>query len=198
MINKLREHAKRRDQNLTSGLVLQVPVVIGTAFLMATIASVPSHAANPAHIQQLLQTRECARCDLAGADLSDAHLIGADLREANLEGANLAGANLEGADLTGANLQRTLMTGTFLTNAALNRSNMANANLSNAIAYHADTRGANLSNMMIAGAQIFGSGISIGGDEDQQPEELLPQTQIISVPQLMPAPQLPLLTLPRQ
>jgi uncharacterized protein YjbI with pentapeptide repeats len=145
-----------------------------TAFLMALGAAAPAFAANPEHVQQLLQTRECMRCDLSGADLSNAHLIGADLREANLVGANLQGSNLEGADLTGANLSNTVLVGTFLTNASLNQSNLANANMTNAIAFNADTRGANMMNLTIVNAQIFGSGISIGGPAEDIPEEQMP------------------------
>ena len=48
-------------------------------------------------VNQLLETGKCPSCNLAGADLREAHLIGADLRNASLEGANLTGANLEGA-----------------------------------------------------------------------------------------------------
>jgi uncharacterized protein YjbI with pentapeptide repeats len=148
--------------------------------------TIPSIASN---VQQLLQTGACPGCNLAGADLSHTHLIGADLREANLRGANLEGANLEGADLTGADLSQARLQKTYLTNASLNRSNLASANMNQAIAMFADTRGANLYNLSIAGTQIYGSGISVGGDEPLEsttgiPAEIFNQRVIvIPVPQ---------------
>jgi uncharacterized protein YjbI with pentapeptide repeats len=137
--------------------------------------ALPSHAAQPADVQRLMQSGACPGCDLSQADLSHTHLIGADLREANLQGANLEGANLEGADMTGADLRGTRLVKTYLTNASLNRSNLAQADMTGAIAFYTDTRGANLSNLTIAGAAIYGSGISIGGDEELP---LDPTTQI--------------------
>lgn len=116
-------------------------------------------------IRQLLETGKCPSCNLAGADLRNAHLIGADLRNASLEGANLTGANLEGADLTGATLKRANLTEVMLTNADLRYSDLTNANLERSIAYNADTQGATLVNLNLADAQIWNSGISIGGDE---------------------------------
>lgn len=160
MSNQIRGRVWQRSTAMAIG-------VIATASL-----ALPGVAAQPADIQRLMQSGACPGCNLAGADLSDTHLIGADLREANLQGANLAGANLEGADLTGADLRGAQLTKTYLTNASLNRSNLANANLTGAIAFYTDTRGANLSNLTIAGAQIFGSGISIGGDEPLPGEEM--------------------------
>jgi uncharacterized protein YjbI with pentapeptide repeats len=58
-----------------------------------------------AAIKKLLETKECARCDLRGANLKSANLEYADLRAAYLYGADLRGASLEGADLTDANLR---------------------------------------------------------------------------------------------
>lgn len=116
-------------------------------------------------VRQLLETGKCPSCNLAGADLRNAHLIGADLRNASLEGANLTGANLEGADLTGATLKTANLTEVRFTNADLRYSDMTDANLERAIAYNADTRGATLVNLNLADAQIWNSGISIGGDE---------------------------------
>ena len=116
-------------------------------------------------VRQLLETGKCPSCNLAGADLRDAHLIGADLRNANLEGANLMGANLEGADLTGATLKSANLTEVMLSNADLRYSDMTHANLERAIAYNADTRGATLVNLNLADAKIWNSGISVGGDE---------------------------------
>ena len=55
--------------------------------------------------KKLLETKECVRCDLRGANLKSANLEYADLRAAYLYGADLRGASLEGADLTDANLR---------------------------------------------------------------------------------------------
>ncbi len=75
--------------------------ILATTVLLSTIClAAPAKAANPAQVKQLMQTGQCAGCDLQGANLRGAHLIGADLRDANLKGANLESANLEGADLT--------------------------------------------------------------------------------------------------
>ena len=70
-------------------------------------------------VKQLLDTKECVRCNLAGANLSGAKLAGANLEGANLQGANLEGANLEGAYLVGANLDK----------ATLSKINLSHANL---------------------------------------------------------------------
>jgi uncharacterized protein YjbI with pentapeptide repeats len=72
-------------------LTLAAPLVFSSAV----------QAGNPQQIQRLLQTGECIKCNLSGADLTGAHLIGSDLRGANLKGANLSRANIEGADFTG-------------------------------------------------------------------------------------------------
>jgi hypothetical protein len=140
--------------------------VILSAFAIATVVAFPftAQAENPAHVRKLLATGACAGCNLAGANLREAHLIGADLRNANLQGANLANANLEGADLTGANLKQANLTGAFATNATFNRANMSNVNLTNARMINAETFGAILDGINIAGAQIYGSGIGVGGE----------------------------------
>jgi uncharacterized protein YjbI with pentapeptide repeats len=178
--------------NQFRGQALQRSIAMAIGVMATASLALPAVAAQPADIQRLMQSGACPGCDLAGADLSDTHLIGADLREANLQGANLSGANLEGADLTGADLRGAQMVKTYLTNASLNRSNLAQANLTGAIAFYADTRGANLSHLTIAGAQIYGSGISIGGDEPLPEEEIglppifIPEGLNIPVPPATP------------
>src|SRR6266568_2023029 len=69
-------------------------------------------AADPAADLLAGRSKDCPKCDLAGAnlkrlDLKEADLAGANLARANLHRANLAGANLAGANLTGANLNKT-------------------------------------------------------------------------------------------
>ena len=62
--------------------------------------------------RQLMETRACPSCDLAGADLTRT-----DLKGVNLEGANLAGAKLSLADLSGANLRGANLAGADLSGA---------------------------------------------------------------------------------
>ena len=76
----------------------------------------------PDELQQLLETKNCRKCDLSGADLSFLNLEGADLEGANLQGAdlnstNLAFANLTGANLTGADLSQAVLMNAILENA---------------------------------------------------------------------------------
>jgi uncharacterized protein YjbI with pentapeptide repeats len=71
-----------------------------------------SSSINP--IKQLLQTKECLKCNLKGANLINANLIGANLKDADLSYANLSGANLIGANLKGANITNTVFQGTVM------------------------------------------------------------------------------------
>lgn len=136
-----------------------------SAALAATLAiATPALSENPLHVEQLLKTGACAQCDLQGADLRDAHLIGADLRSADLTGANLTGANLEGADLTGANLEGADLTQALVTNAVLENANLRQTNLSYAKLYDVDVRGAILEDVNLTAAEIFNTGLAIGGD----------------------------------
>jgi tetratricopeptide (TPR) repeat protein len=105
---------------------LTVAVALGAAW--------PTHAEDLTHLQQLLSTQACQRCDLTraglvyadlegvdltGADLSQANLNRANLRNANLQGANLSGAVLVSADLTGADLRGATLTGADLREAVM-------------------------------------------------------------------------------
>ena len=85
----------------------------------------PVEAANPEHVLRLLETKECAGCDLSGANLSLAILV-----NANLRGANLRGANLSGADLTRANLSQADLSSANLNQAYLMMANLDQTNLS--------------------------------------------------------------------
>ena len=90
----------------------------------ATMFASSASAFDPADLQKLLDTGECAGCDLRKANLTGANLIGADLsgtdlRDAYLKGAFLSGANLEGADLSGAFLMDANLSGANLNGAAL-------------------------------------------------------------------------------
>ncbi|MEM1426966.1 MAG: pentapeptide repeat-containing protein, partial [Cyanobacteria bacterium P01_H01_bin.130] len=76
---------------------------LGAIFLGST--AIASRAADPQHLQQLLQTNSCENCDLRGAGLVYGNLQGANLQGANLQGANLSRSNLRYANLQGANLE---------------------------------------------------------------------------------------------
>ena len=90
-------------------------------------------------IQRLLETKECIRCDLRGADLSNTDLTNANLEGANLSNANLNNANLEEAYLVSANLSQA-----DLTAADLGAANLTLALLTNSILKESDLQGANL------------------------------------------------------
>ena len=73
-------------------------------------------AATPAQVRHLLNSRECAGCDLQDAllvnrNLDSARLVGANLQRALLSGATLRGAALKGASFFGADLRGTDLTG---------------------------------------------------------------------------------------
>ena len=85
-------------------------------------------AANPADIQQLLQTNLCENCDL-----SEANLRGLDLREAQLTGANLQGARLNFSDLSRADLHQANLQGAEISGTRFQGTNLQAADLSDAI-----------------------------------------------------------------
>ncbi|NES93981.1 MAG: pentapeptide repeat-containing protein [Desertifilum sp. SIO1I2] len=95
-------------------------VGIATVLLASTFS--PAKAQNPAHVEQLLQTRQCSRCDLSRSNLAGANLRYANLAGANLEGANFFGADLRYANLSGANLKGANLRGTNLYNAEATQS----------------------------------------------------------------------------
>jgi len=89
-------------------------------------------AADPSHVRQLLETKECSGCDLSranlsGASLSFAILVNANLMGANLKGANLSGANLTLANLSEADLRLANLNQAFLTSANLDQTNLTGA-----------------------------------------------------------------------
>lgn len=112
-----------------AALTLSSPTAWG-----ATNAKTASLTPIQINVQQLLKTKACPSCDLAGVDLSQSRL-----HQANLQGANLSGARLNLADLSGANLRQ----------ANLSRANLAGADLS-----YADFEGANLENVQLDGARF--------------------------------------------
>lgn len=106
--------------------------------------------------------------ELAGADLSRAHLRDASFQRAVLRGARLAGADAQnarfvsaamaGADLTGAVLRsadftRADLKGARLAGADLRRATLFRADLSDADLTGADLGGANLAGALLGGAR---------------------------------------------
>ncbi|MEL6495859.1 MAG: pentapeptide repeat-containing protein [Cyanobacteria bacterium J06623_7] len=140
--------------------------VIAIAFLSSFTLATSVQAANPEHVRQLDMLGECVACDLSGADLTNAHLIGADLRHADLSGANLSGANLEGADLTGANLEGAILDSTYATDVSFNQANLNRVDFTAATIFNGDTRGALMEDLNLTNAQIYNTGIAIGGPEE--------------------------------
>ncbi len=136
-----------------------IVVAIGISLIANT-----AQAANPEHLAQLLNTKECQGCDLSGADLIGADLVGAKLQGANLNAANLTGADLSNADLTkaslagsslvGANLQRAI-----LTEASFAYANLALAQLNNAVLNKTDLQAANLAGVNFTGAKVTKSSL---------------------------------------
>ncbi len=108
--------------------------------------ALPVAAANPAHLQQLLDTNRCPGCDLRDAQLEGVSLRGADLSEANLQGANLRNADLRYANFRSANLSEAILIA-----ADLEAANFSQANLQ-----EVDIRGANLKDAVVTGANTCG------------------------------------------
>ena len=100
--------------------------------------------------KRLLETKECAGCNLDKVDLREVDLRGADMRNVSLTKAYLWKANLEGANLEGANLQYT-----NLELANLEGANLKNTNLKNARLVETKLTRANLLNANISNIQIF-------------------------------------------
>jgi uncharacterized protein YjbI with pentapeptide repeats len=112
-------------------------ILIGCGAVLTSLClTLPVKAENPEHLKQLRETKQCAKCDLSGADLSGADLSFAVLTGANLSGANLKGANLSNADLSRANLNKADLSyanlnKAYLTNANLHQSKFIGASLNN-------------------------------------------------------------------
>ncbi|WP_049785107.1 pentapeptide repeat-containing protein [Desulfotalea psychrophila] len=83
-------------------------------------------------IEQLLQTKACPGCDLAGVDLTRAELAGANLEGADLSQTKFFLADLSGANLRNCNLQGAIFGGADLGDADLTGASLAGANFSGA------------------------------------------------------------------
>ena len=81
---------------------------------------------NPEDLGKLLDSKNCPKCDLSGANFYEANLKEVNLSGAILHHANLRRSNLSGADLSGAMLFRADFFGADLTNANLEGSKLCN------------------------------------------------------------------------
>lgn len=109
-------------------------IMLGNAHWAFSAASLTAQQ----NLQQLISSRACRGCDLAGLDLtrldlSGVDLEGADLSQAKLSLTNLSGANLKNTKLNGAVLGGTDLAGADLRGAALQDTSLDNAYLGDAI-----------------------------------------------------------------
>lgn len=136
---------------MTASVATSVATSVAASGLTVLLAA-PARAENLEHTQQLLNTNDCAKCQLNKAGLVYARLSGANLSGANLIQANLSHADLSGADLSGAQLNGAALYGVDLTGANLSGANLSGADLRGAILLNANLDGANLRDATLLGA----------------------------------------------
>jgi uncharacterized protein YjbI with pentapeptide repeats len=137
---------------------------IATTILLFTSLATTTRAENLSHLRQLLSTKNCPQCDLAGAGLVTNDLAGAKLERANLVGANLSQANLAGADLRGANLAGASLYGANLSGADLRGANLTGTDLRSAYLTNANVQGIDVRNTYLQGA--VGIPTALGSADD--------------------------------
>ncbi|WP_161629790.1 pentapeptide repeat-containing protein [Desulfogranum japonicum] len=130
-----------------------VLLIVGQAVVLFAADSGSPRAEVQKNFDQLVASKNCPGCDLAGAVLNRL-----DLRGANLEGANLAGARVQLADLSRANLKN---------------ANLQGARLGGTDFAEADLRGANLTGAVLEGAFLAtalmdGNIVTRSPDEDDE------------------------------
>ena len=139
-----------------------------TIVLVATVSTLglatAAGAANPDHLKQLAETRECQNCDLTGANLS-----GLNLGSANLNGSDLRGANLNGAYLGGASLVKANLSGADLQKVRFDRANLQKANFTTA-----NLNGADLSSSDLREAYLFAATGKFAVDGAQMQNTIMP------------------------
>jgi len=134
----------------------------------AALALGLAHAANPDHVKAALDTTTvpvCARCDLTGADFSNAFMRFANLFQSDMSGAifdraDMAGAFLEETKLDGARMFRTNASGVQLNRASLKNADLREVWLNYAHLKDADLSGADLTGAILSTAQIQGADLS--------------------------------------
>ncbi|WP_067170341.1 pentapeptide repeat-containing protein [Microtetraspora niveoalba] len=173
----LRQHLKRQPIDKTKPLQQMPDLLPDTQAALAVLRKRPGPT--PGSPPMDLRDIVAQKCDLSGADLSNAILDGADLAACKLTRANLSGASLDKtwlsyADLSGANLSgcevrlaktfdtnfsNTNLSGADLRGADFNnldfsKANLRKAKLNEAILFATDLRGADLTDADLAGADL--------------------------------------------
>lgn len=128
-----------------------LPSIVALTVLTGGIA-LPARAENLVHTQQLLNTKDCSRCDLNRAGLVYARLMGVNLSEASLIQANLSHSNLSAANLSQAQLTGAVLFGADLTGADLSGANLQGADLRETILTGVNLTGANIEGAIFLGA----------------------------------------------
>jgi uncharacterized protein YjbI with pentapeptide repeats len=85
-----------------------------------------------ANVKKLIETRQCAECDLRYADLSNLDLSGVELLDANLQHANLSHSRFVGANLAGADFSYVNLSASNLQEAEIHGANFYEADLKDA------------------------------------------------------------------
>jgi uncharacterized protein YjbI with pentapeptide repeats len=137
---------------------------VATTILLLTSLATTASAENISHLRQLLSTKSCQQCDLAGAGLVTNDLAGAKLERANLVGANLSQANLAGADLRGANLAGASLNGANLSGADLRGANLNGTDLRSAYLTNANVQGIDVRTAYLEGAVGIPNGLGTADD----------------------------------
>ncbi|MBF0276412.1 MAG: pentapeptide repeat-containing protein [SAR324 cluster bacterium] len=109
---------------------------------------------NPEHLDQLLETKKCAQCDLSGVTLENIDLKEADLPGANLKGSTLINVNLDRANLKGANLQNSELDHVDLREAILVEANLQHASVNKSSMDQSNFARANLDFVMLRKATL--------------------------------------------
>ncbi len=148
------EETSRNNLNLL-GLVNSAPKVLLDNGIITELDTVEPAKDNSQQVKQLLETKQCIKCDLRGANLEKAKLEAANLEGANLEGANLAGADLKNTYLVGANFSKANLTKANLEAAKLMAANLSEANLFDADLQGANLQGANLQSVNLSNANLI-------------------------------------------
>jgi uncharacterized protein YjbI with pentapeptide repeats len=139
------KHVKNCPDKVCRNLFARFSLAIATCLSLASA----SKAFEPEAFDQLLQTGNCPRCDLSGADLRRLNLSGANLEQANLTKANFYESTLDNADLSGADL-----TGAYLAGVSAIAANFNSAKLDQSIIYNSDSSGASMYGTLFGSAYI--------------------------------------------
>jgi uncharacterized protein YjbI with pentapeptide repeats len=139
-------------------------ILLSAAMLSLGLA----HAANPDDVKKALDTKTvpvCARCDLTGADFSNAFMRFANLFQSDLSGAifdraDMAGSFLEETKLDGARMFRTNASGAQFNRASLKNADLRETWLNYAHLKDADLSGADVTGAIFSTAQIQGADLS--------------------------------------